>query len=155
MFWRLDSVSVLGWILLSWPHYIELLLTVRRQILTGWVRPGDGGGVQSPKRSILDEGWDDSWCPELWLVTILRPKKKLHCLSPRANYTDRATAASRRSNFQLFADRGCHVVSVTDPLRPYSRFYRQVPLLFYSSSSSVVLTRLSGPRSRPTTFFFW
>jgi hypothetical protein len=30
-------------------------------------------------------------------------------------------------------------------LRPYSRFSRQEPLLFYSSSSSVVLTRLSGP----------
>jgi hypothetical protein len=42
-------------------------------------------------------------------------KKKLHGLNPRANYTDRATAACRRSDFQLFADRGCHVVSVTDP----------------------------------------
>jgi hypothetical protein len=41
-------------------------------------------------------------------------KKKLHCLSPRANYTDRATAACRQSDWQLFADRGCHVVSVTD-----------------------------------------
>jgi hypothetical protein len=30
------------------------------------------------------------------------------------------------------------VVSVTDPLRPYSRFYRPEPLLFLSSSSSVV-----------------
>jgi hypothetical protein len=41
--------------------------------------------------------------------------KKLHGLSPRANYTNRATAACRRSNCQLFADNGCHVVSVTDP----------------------------------------
>jgi hypothetical protein len=39
---------------------------------------------------------------------------KLHGLSPRANYTDRATAACRRSDCQLFADRWCHVVSVTD-----------------------------------------
>jgi hypothetical protein len=38
-------------------------------------------------------------------------------------------------------------------LRPYSRFSRQEPLLFLPSSSSVELTRLSGPRSRPTTFF--
>jgi hypothetical protein len=36
-------------------------------------------------------------------------------------------------------------------LRPYSRFPRSEPLLFLPSSSSVVLTRLSGPRSRPTT----
>jgi hypothetical protein len=36
-------------------------------------------------------------------------------------------------------------------LRPYSRFSRPEPLLFLSSSSSVVLTRLSRARSRPTT----
>jgi hypothetical protein len=42
-----------------------------------------------------------------------------------------------------FADRGCCVVSATDP--PVVS-----PLLFLPSSSSVVLTRLSGPRSRPT-----
>jgi hypothetical protein len=41
--------------------------------------------------------------------------KKLHGLSSRANYTDRATAACRRSDCQLFADRGSHVGSVTDP----------------------------------------
>jgi hypothetical protein len=40
---------------------------------------------------------------------------KLYGLSPRANYTDRATAACRRSDCQIFADKGCHVVSVTDP----------------------------------------
>jgi hypothetical protein len=33
-------------------------------------------------------------------------KKKLHDLSPRANYTDRATAASRRSDFQLLRIEG-------------------------------------------------
>jgi hypothetical protein len=42
-------------------------------------------------------------------------KKKLHGLSPRANYTDRAIAACRRSDCQLFVDRGCLVVSVRDP----------------------------------------
>jgi hypothetical protein len=39
--------------------------------------------------------------------------------------------------------------------RPYSRISRQEPLLFLPSSSSVVLTRLSGPRFRPITFFFF
>jgi hypothetical protein len=34
--------------------------------------------------------------------------------SPQVNYTDRATAACRRSWCQLFADRGCCVVSTTD-----------------------------------------
>jgi hypothetical protein len=36
-------------------------------------------------------------------------------------------------------------------LRPYSRISRPEPVLFLSSSSSIVLTRLSGPPSRPTT----
>jgi hypothetical protein len=40
---------------------------------------------------------------------------KLHGLSPRANYTYRATAFCRQSYCQLFEDRGCHVVSVSDP----------------------------------------
>jgi hypothetical protein len=35
--------------------------------------------------------------------------------------------------------------------RPYSRISSPEPLLFIPSSSSVVLTRLSGPHSRPTT----
>jgi hypothetical protein len=35
--------------------------------------------------------------------------------------------------------------------RPYSRFSRPGLLLFLPSSSSVVLTRQSGPRSKPTT----
>jgi hypothetical protein len=32
--------------------------------------------------------------------------------------------------------------------RPYSRFSRPQPLLFFSSSSSIVLTRVSGPCSQ-------
>jgi hypothetical protein len=37
-------------------------------------------------------------------------------------------------------------------LRTYSRFSRPEPLLFLPSSSSTVLTRLSGPRSRTHYF---
>jgi hypothetical protein len=40
-------------------------------------------------------------------------------------------------------------------LRRYSRLSRPEPLLFLSSSSSVVITRLSGPRSRPTSQKIW
>jgi hypothetical protein len=46
---------------------------------------------------------------------------------------------------------GCRVVSAADTLRLYSRFPRPEQLLFLPSSSSIVLTRLSGPRSRRTT----
>ena len=42
-------------------------------------------------------------------------KTKLRGLSPRANYTDRAAAAGRRSKCQLLRVEGCHVVSATIP----------------------------------------
>jgi hypothetical protein len=34
-------------------------------------------------------------------MEVIKTKKKLHGLSPRANYTDRATAACQRSDCQL------------------------------------------------------
>jgi hypothetical protein len=46
------------------------------------------------------------------------------------------------------------VVSVTDPHGRILDFLDTGAATFLSSSSSVVLTRLSGPHSRPTTFFF-
>jgi hypothetical protein len=76
------------------------------------------------------------------------PETKLLGFSPQANCTDRATAASRRCIVSTFADRGCHVVSATDPRGRYLGFLDPEPLLFHSSSSSVILTRLSGLRSR-------
>jgi hypothetical protein len=39
-----------------------------------------------------------------------KTKSKLRGLSPRANYTDRATAAC----LPTFADTGCHVVNLMD-----------------------------------------
>jgi hypothetical protein len=42
------------------------------------------------------------------------------------------------------------VVSATDPYSRPSQFSRPEPLLFHSSTSSVILTRLSGPCSIPT-----
>jgi hypothetical protein len=36
-------------------------------------------------------------------------------MSPRANYTDRATPLVGEVTANFFADRRCHVVSVTDP----------------------------------------
>jgi hypothetical protein len=50
-----------------------------------------------------------------YLLSGNKKKKKLHGLSPRANYTDRANALCRRSDCQLLRIEGCHVVSVTDP----------------------------------------
>jgi hypothetical protein len=60
---------------------------------------------------------------------------KLRGFSPLANYTDRATAACRRSSCQScgsWVSHGQHKGS----RRPYSRFSRSSPLLFLANSSS-------------------
>jgi hypothetical protein len=54
-------------------------------------------------------------------------------------------------NVPTVAVRGCHVVSVTDPYGSILGFSRPEPLSFLPNSSSIVLTRLRGPRSRPTS----
>jgi hypothetical protein len=48
----------------------------------------------------------NGWCIVAYYVVIARGKKKLHGRSPRANYTDRATAACRRSDCQLLRTEG-------------------------------------------------
>jgi hypothetical protein len=50
-----------------------------------------------------------------------------------------------------FADRRCQVVSVTDPYDRILGFLDLSRYFFLSSSSKIVLTRLSVPRSRPIT----
>jgi hypothetical protein len=55
---------------------------------------------------------------------------KLHGLSPRAIYTDRATDACRRSDCKLLRIEGARGQR-DGSLQPYSRFSRQKPLLFY------------------------
>jgi hypothetical protein len=58
-------------------------------------------------------------------------------------FSPRANAAFRRRYCQLLQIRGVLGGQRGRSLRPYSRFSRQEPLLFLSSSSSIVLTRLS------------
>jgi hypothetical protein len=89
--------------------------------------------------------WKVRWDFRLEFLT-----NELRGFRPRGNYTDRANAACRRNLCQIC---GLRVLSCqyNESLQPYSRFYRPEPLLLIPSSSSIVLTRLSGPRSRPTT----
>jgi hypothetical protein len=77
-------------------------------------------------------------------------KTKLRDLSPRANYTESDSHLSVKL-MPTFADRGVPRCLYDESLQPQSRFSRPEPLLFLSSSSSIVLTWLSGPRSRTTT----
>jgi hypothetical protein len=74
----------------------------------------------------------------------MKTKTKLRGLSPRENYTDRATAACRRNLVPNFADKGCHVISVTDPYGRILCFLDRSRYFFFQ------VARLSGPRSRPT-----
>jgi hypothetical protein len=79
-------------------------------------------------------------------------KQTLHGLSPRANYTDRATAACRRSDCQLVRIEGATWSAWLVPTAVFLVFYTEAAT-FLSSSSSVVLTRLSGPVPDPLLFF--
>jgi hypothetical protein len=80
-------------------------------------------------------------------------KNKLRGLNPQANYTNRATAACRRSKCQYLRIEGAKWSSgrLDGSLWPYSRLSRPETLFFLPSSSSIVLTRLSGNLSIPTT----
>ena len=76
---------------------------------------------------------------------------KLRGLSPRANYTDRAAAAGRRSKCQLLRIEDVTWSAQRIPKAVNLCFLDRSRYFFYSSSSSIDLMRLSGPRSRPTT----
>jgi hypothetical protein len=79
-------------------------------------------------------------------------KNKLHGPSPQANYTDRATAACRRSECQLLrirVPRGQRDGS----LRPYSQFSRQEPLPFYQVAPQLYSRSWVGPVPDPLLFF--
>jgi hypothetical protein len=71
-------------------------------------------------------------CNNIWLPSeeSIEQTNKLRGLSPRANYTDRATAAYRRNECQLLRIEVCQVFSTADPLQLYSRLSRPQPLIF-------------------------
>jgi hypothetical protein len=79
-------------------------------------------------------------------------KTKLRGFSPQANYTDRATAPCWRSYCGLLRIEGVAWSAQRIPTAVNLNFLDPEPLPFHSSSSSVTLTRLSGPSSSPTTF---
>jgi hypothetical protein len=78
---------------------------------------------------------------------------KLQGLSPPANYTDRATAVCRRTDCQLLRIKGATWSAWRIPTVVFS-VIETGAATFLSSNSSAVLTRLSGPRSRPITFLW-
>jgi hypothetical protein len=86
------------------------------------------------------------------VYSFTKTKKK-----KKTPWSESASELHRLSDLRLstklvttFADRGVSRSQRNGSLRPFSRFSRPKPLLLLSSSSSVVLTRLGGPRCRPT-----
>jgi hypothetical protein len=77
-----------------------------------------------------------------------KTKTKLRGLSPWVNYTDRATTACRRSDCQLLRKKGATWSAWRIPTAVFSVFWTGAAT-FLSSSSSVVLTRLTQ-----THYFF-
>jgi hypothetical protein len=75
----------------------------------------------------------------------------LRGFSPQANYTNRATAACRRSYCQLLWTKGVTWSAQRIPMAVNFGFLDPEPLHFHSSSSSFILTRETGPRSSPIT----
>jgi hypothetical protein len=102
--------------------------------------------------------WGFSWFSQS-PATIMRilPEIVQGPLSIKTPWSEYASELYRPSDRRLSAkrlltcaDRGCHV---TDPSGRILSVFWTGAATFLSSSSSVVLTRLSGPRSRPTTLF--
>jgi hypothetical protein len=73
--------------------------------------------------------------------------------SPQANYTDRATVACLRSWCQLLRIEDVEWSAQRIPTTLNPGFLHPEPLLFHSSSSSVILTRVSGPGNRTRAFW--
>jgi hypothetical protein len=86
-------------------------------------------------------------------LTLHLKKTKLHGLSPWANYTDRATAACRRSDCQLLRIEGDTWSAWRIP-RPYSRFSRQESLLFYQVAPQLYSRGWVDPVPDPQLFFW-
>jgi hypothetical protein len=83
--------------------------------------------------------WEDASLSQIQLMYVCQETglkyhpltNKLRGLSPQVNYTERATAACRRSWCQLLRVEACHVVSVTDSYGRILGFLDLEPLLFF------------------------
>jgi hypothetical protein len=80
----------------------------------------------------------------------LKLETKLRVFSPQANCTYRATAACQRSKCELLRI-GVALSEQRIPTAVNLNFLDPESLLYHSSSSVVILTRIRGHRSGPTT----
>jgi hypothetical protein len=95
------------------------------------------------KSSVSNSRWDSVVVVSALLAKTPWPESASELYRP----SDRCLSAKL---VPTFADRGYRVVSTTDPYVRNLGYSMPEPLFFLSSSSTIVLSRLSGPRSRPT-----
>jgi hypothetical protein len=92
------------------------------------------------------------WIQLLGLYAVrICSKLKLHGLSPRANYTDRATAACRRSDCQLLRIEGA---TWTDPYVRILGFLDRSRYFFYQVAPQLYSRGWVDPVADPLLFFF-
>jgi hypothetical protein len=77
------------------------------------------------------------------LFLLTKIFKKIRGLSPRANYTDRETAACRRKLVPTFVDRGVSREQRDGFLRPYSRISRLGATTFTVHSEILILQNIN------------
>jgi hypothetical protein len=99
----------------------------------------------SPRLRMLG---DLAKCPLIPHDVVTTEQNNTVTFSPQANIPAERSPRSAKP-VPYFEVRGCFV---TSPHGRKSRFSKPEPLLLLSSSSSFILSILSGPRSRPTTF---
>jgi hypothetical protein len=159
----------MNWILLIYDRYNRQLFRNMRYIFGVfndtflWTikTPGITGlwtlsTVECSKETQAFRNWI-CFCPQMtrWLTpSLLGPlnNNKLHGLSPRANYSYRATAACRRSDCQLLRIEGATWSAWLIP-RPYSRFSKQEPLRFYHVAPELYSRGWVDPVPDPLLFF--
>jgi hypothetical protein len=77
-------------------------------------------------------------------------KRKPVVFSPQANYTDWAIDNGRRNLVPTFSDRGVPRDQGNGSPPPLNSIFYTEAATLHSSSTSVILMRMRGPRSRPT-----
>jgi hypothetical protein len=88
---------------------------------------------------------------EKLLFILFTKETKFRGFIPQANYTDRVTAARRKSYCQLLRIEVLAWSAQRIPRVVNLGFLAPEPRLFRGSRSPILLTRLSGSRSRTTT----
>jgi hypothetical protein len=89
------------------------------------------------------------------LISLIKTKTKLHGLSPRANYTDRETAACWRSDCQLVRIEGATWSAWRIPTAVFSVFLDRSRYFFFQVAPQLYSRDWVDPVPDPLLYFFF